>query len=113
MDNENYIDNNKPEEPIVIETRENFGEDTNNKTHGKHSSGVGIACAIAGLIVGAAGVYGLTKLLEKPQECKECDCPQSTSTSSDVDYSADVLWTLVRYHGLYLQVITLIRIKNQ
>ncbi|MBQ3474343.1 hypothetical protein IJH24_02885 [Candidatus Saccharibacteria bacterium] len=86
MDNETYIDNNKSEEPIVVETVKPSG-DINNKPHEKRPLGVGIACAVAGLVIGAIGVYGLTKLLEKPPKCEECDCPQSTSTSSDVDYS--------------------------
>lgn len=86
MDNENYIDNNKPEEPIVVETVKP-SEDNNNKTHEKRPIGVGVACVIAGLVIGAIGVYGLIKLLEKPPKCEECNCPQPTSTSSDVDYS--------------------------
>ncbi|MBQ3465107.1 hypothetical protein IJH15_02720 [Candidatus Saccharibacteria bacterium] len=86
MDNGNELDNNnKPEEPIVVEsTRVSDGEINNEPK--KSSAGVGVICAIIGLLVGAAGVFGLTKLLEKPKDCKECDCPKTASTSQ-IDYS--------------------------
>ncbi len=86
MNNGNSIEENKPEEPIVVETTRFSDENTNNN-HKKNPTITGVICAIVGLIVGAVGIFGLMKLLEKPLKCEECNCPQDISSSSDIDYA--------------------------
>ncbi len=49
---------------------------------------IGAASAVAGLIVGGAGIYGLIKLTEKPQECPECNCSEDIAGPiNGTDYS--------------------------
>lgn len=58
------------------------------KTNGRvRPAAAGAIGAIAGLIVGAVGIYGIIKMTEKPSVCPECNCPSPVSQASGLDYS--------------------------
>lgn len=58
------------------------------KTNGRvRPATAGAIGAIAGLIVGAAGIYGIIKMTEQPPVCPECNCPSPVSQASGLDYS--------------------------
>ena len=58
------------------------------KTNGRvRPATAGAIGAIAGLIVGAAGIYGIIKMTEQPPVCPDCNCPSPVSQASGLDYS--------------------------
>ena len=43
----------------------------------------GAICGIVGIIVGAAGIYGLMQLIKKPEpKCEDCNCPQCPANAT-------------------------------
>ncbi len=74
MDNDISINNTTP----------SITPKTNGRVRPATASAIG---AIAGLIVGAAGIYGIIKMTEKPPVCPECNCPSPVSQASGLDYS--------------------------
>lgn len=82
MNNNTLLDNTY-EQPLNNPTLQ-----TPPKTHGRIRPAVaGAVGALAGLIVGAAGIYGIIKMTEQPPTCPGCKCPRVTSGISDLDYS--------------------------
>ena len=44
---------------------------------------IGAICGVVGLIVGAAGIYGLMQLIKKPDpKCEDCNCPQCPANAT-------------------------------
>ena len=69
MDNNDYIDNSY-EQPLNDSTPQ-----ASSKAQGRTRPVIAAAAgAVAGLIVGAAGIYGIIKFTEQPEDCTCPDC---------------------------------------
>ncbi len=74
MDNDISINNTTP----------SIAPKTNGRVRPATAGAIG---AVTGLIVGAAGIYGIIKMTEQPPVCPDCNCPSPVSQASGLDYS--------------------------
>ena len=79
------MDTNSLEQSTINNTETQTS--TISKTHSRIRPVVaGAIGAVAGLVVGAAGIYGLTKLTGQTQPCPDCKCPKCSQGSNDISY---------------------------
>ncbi|MBP5647859.1 hypothetical protein J6X04_01030 [Candidatus Saccharibacteria bacterium] len=79
------MDTNSLEQPTTNNIKEQTP--TAPKAHGRiRPAAAGAIGAVAGLVIGAAGIYGLTKLTGQTQPCPDCQCPKCSQGSNDISY---------------------------
>ena len=81
------MDNNTPLNNSYEQTLNNPTPQALPKTQSRiRPAVVGVIGAAAGLVIGAAAIYGIIKLTE-PTTCPACNCPNTSSQVDGLDYS--------------------------